>query len=638
MISFPPQFLPVEVFLGSLWYNMAQSLHVVERQTRNGSGRLIWKAQRMQRSQTNNVVATTSTATSAGAGDSAAATNAAAAPAAVIGATAGNHFIHQIIDADRTAGRLQGRVVTRFPPEPNGYLHLGHAKSICLNFGIAEDYQGRCALRFDDTNPARECSDYIAAIKHDLRWLGFDWGTNLHHASDYFERLYAYAEQLIESGNAYVCELDADRISRTRGTLKSPGVNSPYRDRAAQQSLALFRRMRNGEFADGAMVLRARIDMVSANMNLRDPVIYRILRALHPITARQWCIYPLYDFAHALSDAIEGVTHSLCTLEFEDHRPLYDWFLSTLNIASPPRQYEFSRLNLSYTVMSKRILTGLVDNKHVEGWDDPRLPTLAGLRRRGYTAAAVRAFCSSIGVTRSNSTVELAQLENCLRQDLEASAPRVMGVIHPLRLIIENYPEDTVEWLHAPNHPRDASMGERQLPFARELVIERDDFMEHPAAKFYRLAPGREVRLRYAYMVTCSGVERDSGGQISAVRCRYDPQTRGGATPDKRKVRGTIHWVSVAHALRTRVRLYDRLFCDPAPDPEKASSLNRQSLVNCNDAHLEPSLRDALPGQSFQFERSGYFIADPVDSVAGQPRFNRSVTLHDSFRKQVRGG
>ena len=425
----------------------------------------------------------------------------------------------------------------------------------------------------------------------------------------------------------------------------APAVRSPLPVAIAlteiareHKALKLFRRMRNGEFADGAMVLRARIDMAAANMNLRDPVIYRILHVNHPITSNIWCVYPLYDFAHALSDAIEGVTHSLCTLEFEDHRPLYDWFLSNLSIASPPRQYEFSRLNLSYTVMSKRILARLVDSKQVDGWDDPRLPTIAGLRRRGYTPAAIRAFCASIGVTRNNSVVDLAQLEGCLRNDLEATAPRVMGVLHPLRLIIENYDEDAVEWLPVPNHPRDPSMGERQLPFSRELVIERDDFMEHPVAKFYRLSPGQEVRLRYAYIVTCSGIERDANGQISAVRCRYDPLTRGGTTLDKRKVRSTLHWVSTAHALRTTIRLYDRMFCDPIPNPEEASSLNPYSLVYCNAAHLEPSLRDAVPGQMFQFERQGYFIADPVDSLPHMPCFNRSVTLHDSFRKQLRRG
>ena len=549
------------------------------------------------------------------------------------------NFIRQIINADRADKRIQGPVVTRFPPEPNGYLHIGHAKSICLNFGIARDYHGQCALRFDDTNPARERSDYVQAIQQDVRWLGFDWGDNLRHASDYFDQLYAFAEQMIGGGHAYVCELNPEQIRLTRGTLTTPGQSSPYRDRTPQQSQELFRRMRSGEFTDGAMVLRARIDMASPNLNLRDPVLYRILRAPHPITDRQWCIYPMYDFAHALSDAIEGVTHSLCTLEFEDHRPLYDWFLVTLKVASPPRQYEFSRLNLSYTVMSKRLLTRLVSEQMVDGWSDPRMPTLAGMRRRGYTPTAIRRFCADIGVTKKNNTIDLAQLENCLREDLEANTPRAMGVLRPLKLVIENYPEGREERLAAPNHPGNPDMGLRMLPFARELWIEGDDFMEIPPGKFYRLAPGREVRLRYAYIVTCTGFERDpDSGAITEVRARYDPQTRGGTTAGGRKVRGTIHWVSKSHAATVPIRLYDRLFVDAEPGPDLIASLNPNSLTVCDNAMVEPSLLTAKAGERYQLERLGYFVADTVDSTPGRPVFNRTVTLRDTWGKIAQRG
>ena len=549
------------------------------------------------------------------------------------------NFIRQAIDADIAAGRVPGGVVTRFPPEPNGYLHIGHAKSICLNFGIARDYPGAlCRLRFDDTNPAKERVDFMEEIQADVRWLGFDWGGRPHHASDYFEPLFGYAVRLIESGDAYVCSLGPEEIRAYRGTLTEPGRDSPYRSRPGEESLDLFMRMRDGEFEEGAHVLRAKIDMAASNLNLRDPVIYRILHTPHPLTGDVWHVYPMYDFAQALSDAIEGVTHSLCTLEFEDHRPLYEWFLDTLDIPSPPRQIEFGRLNLTHTVMSKRYLTRLVDGGHVEGWDDPRMPTIAGMRRRGYTPGALRDFCDRVGITKNDGAVELEQLETCVRADLAPVAPRAMAVLRPLKLVIENYPEDGAETFEALNHPENPALGTREVPFSRELFIERDDFMEDPPRKFFRFAPGREVRLRYACLVTCTGVDRDPRtGAIVGIRGRYDPGSRGGKAPDGRKVRGTVHWVCARQGVRATVRLYDRLFRDSSPSRDVrrlAEEIAPDSRQVLDSALVEPSLAAASPGARFQFERLGYFVADAKDHRPGAPVFNRTVTLRDTWGKQ----
>ena len=549
------------------------------------------------------------------------------------------NFIRQAIDADIAAGRVPGGVVTRFPPEPNGYLHIGHAKSICLNCGIARDYPGAvCRLRFDDTNPTKERVDFMEEIQADVRWLGFDWGERPRHASDYFEPLCDYAVRLIETGNAYVCSLGPEELRAWRGTLTEPGRDSPYRSRPVEENLDLFTRMRAGEFEEGAHVLRAKIDMASPNLNLRDPVIYRIVHTPHPLTGRAWCVYPMYDFAQALSDAIEGVTHSLCTLEFEDHRPLYEWLLRTLEVRSPPRQIEFGRLNLTHTVMSKRYLTRLVDGGYVDGWDDPRMPTLAGMRRRGFTPEALRDFCERVGVTKNDGAVEFERLETCVRSDLDPRTRRTMAVLRPLKLVIENYPEDGAETFEAPNHPADPAFGTRLVPFSRELFIERDDFMEDPPRKFFRFAPGREVRLRYACLVTCTGVDRDSRtGAIVGIRGRYDPQSRGGKAPDGRKVKGTVHWVCARRGVRATVRLYDRLFRDPAPgrDVERlAEEIDPDSLEVLESSVVEPSLALASPGERFQWERLGYFVADSRNHRHEAPVFNRTVTLRDTWGKR----
>ena len=547
-------------------------------------------------------------------------------------------FIRNIITEDQAAGAYDGRVVTRFPPEPNGYLHIGHAKSVCLNFGVGEQFPGaRCHMRFDDTNPTREDIEYVESILADVKWLGFDWDEHLYYASDYFEQLYRYAEQLIRDGNAYVDSLTADEIREHRGTLTEPGRESPDRDRLAEESLDLFRRMRGGEFADGEYVLRAKIDMASPNVNMRDPVLYRIRHAEHHRTGDDWCIYPMYDYAHSLSDSIEGITHSLCTLEFEDHRPLYDWCQEALGIYRS-RQIEFARLNLTHTVMSKRMLRRLVEDNHVSGWDDPRMPTLSALRRRGYTPEAIRDMCERVGVARRNTMTELALLEHCLREDLNRRAQRRMVVLDPLKVVITNYPEGEGEEFEAINNPEDASMGTRSVPFGREIYIERSDFMEDPPRRFYRLAPGREVRLRYACLITCTEVVKDADGNVVEVRCIYDPESRGGNAPDGRRVQGTIHWVSAAHAERVEVRLYDNLFTDP--DPANAASgtgddfvdlINPDSLEVVH-AMAEPALSGAHPGDRYQFERLGYFCADP-DSTAGAPVFNRTTTLRDSWAR-----
>ncbi|HDM09583.1 MAG TPA: glutamine--tRNA ligase/YqeY domain fusion protein [Desulfobacteraceae bacterium] len=547
-------------------------------------------------------------------------------------------FIRAIIDEDLRTDKYGGRVHTRFPPEPNGYLHIGHAKSICLNFGIADEYGGLCNLRFDDTNPTKEDVEYVESIMEDVRWLGYDWGDRLYYASDYFEQLYQYAIELIKMGKAYVCDLSPEEIRQYRGTLTEPGKESPYRNRSVEENLDLFQRMRVGEFPDGSRTLRAKIDMASPNLNMRDPVIYRIMRVPHHRTGDKWSIYPMYDFTHCLSDSIERITHSLCTLEFEDHRPLYDWFLDQLGVYHP-RQIEFARLNLSHTVMSKRMLGQLVDEGYVRGWDDPRMPTIAGLRRRGYTPEAIRTFCDRIGLAKRDSMVDIALLEHCVREDLNKRAQRVMGVLHPLKVVIENYPEDKVEELDAINNPEDPSMGTRKVPFSRELYIERDDFMENPPKKFFRLAPGREVRLRYAYFITCVDVIKDENtGEVIELRCTYDPATRGGDAPDGRKVRGTLHWVSAAHAIPVEVRLYEHLFLKPDPgDVEKGKTfkeyINPNSLVVLNPCYVEPSLANAKPGERFQFERVGYFCVDSVDSKPGTPVFNRTATLRDTWAK-----
>jgi len=556
-------------------------------------------------------------------------------------------FIREIVAADVQAGRNGGRVITRFPPEPNGYLHIGHAKAICIDFGVAREFGGRCHLRMDDTNPVKEEQEYIDAIQEDVRWLGFDWGEHFYHASDYFDQLYEWAVALVKAGRAYVCDLSADQVSRTRGTLTTPGTDSPYRNRSPQENLELLERMKAGEFPDGARTLRAKIDMAHPNVHMRDPVMYRIVHAPHPRTGDRWCIYPTYDWAHGQSDWIEGITHSICTLEFEIHRPLYDWFIDTLieigarrppGVDYRPRQYEFARLNLTYTLLSKRKLLQLVKEGHVSGWDDPRMPTIRGLRRRGYTPEALRSFAREVGVTKFDATIDIQRLENALRDDLNRRAPRRMAVLDPLRLIIDNYPEGMTEELEAVNNPEDPSAGTRKVPFSRVLYIERDDFREVPPPKYFRLAPGQEVRLRYAYFVRCTGVVKDSAGNITEVHCTYDPATRGGDSPDGRKVKSTIHWVSAPHAAEAQVRLYDHLFSVPDPEdvPEGQSflaNLNPNSLTIVRGARLEPSLASARPGDTFQFERQGYFCVDSVDSRPGALVFNRAVSLKDSWAK-----
>jgi len=550
-------------------------------------------------------------------------------------AEVGHDFIRDIVKADLDAGRAKA-VVTRFPPEPNGYLHIGHAKSICLNFGIAGEFGGRCHLRFDDTNPAREEQEYIDAIERDVRWLGFDWGKHLYHASDYFEQLYAWAEDLIRAGKAYVDDQNPEQMRVNRGTLTEPGKNSPFRDRSVEENLDLFRRMRAGEFPNGARVLRAKIDMSSGNINLRDPVMYRILHANHPRTGAQWKIYPSYDYAHGQSDAIEHVTHSICTLEFEDHRPLYDWFIANLEVPSQPRQYEFARLNLTYTVLSKRVLTMLVRDGHVSGWDDPRMPTLAGLRRRGVPPEAIRDFIKRIGVAKANSVVDMGMFDFSVREVLNKKALRHMAVLRPLKAVIENYPKGQVEELEAVNHPDNPAAGSRRIKFSGELYIEQEDFMENPPKKFFRLSPGTEVRLRYAYFITCREVVKNAKGEVTELRCTYDPATRGGSAPDGRKVKATIHWVSAAHAVPAEVRLYNPLFTKPDPSGGEnfAADLNPNSLETLGQARLEPALADAKPGQPVQFERQGYFCLDR-DGTPEKPVFIRTVGLRDTWAKEL---
>lgn len=548
------------------------------------------------------------------------------------------NFIEQIIQADRSAGKHEGRVYTRFPPEPNGYLHIGHAKSICLNFGLAEKYDGKCNLRFDDTNPTKEEVEFVDSIQNDIRWLGFKWD-GLYFASDYFQQLYDWAVKLTKDGHAFVCDLSAEQIREYRGTLTEPGKDSPYRDRSVAENLDLFERMKQGDFGDGEKTLRAKIDMSSPNLNLRDPVMYRILHANHHHrTGDAWCIYPMYDFTHGQSDSLEGITHSICTLEFEDHRPLYDWYIERLGIHHP-QQIEFARLNLTYAVMSKRKLLQLVQEGHVNGWDDPRMLTVCGLRRRGYTPEAIRNFCQTIGVAKFNSTIDVVVLENAVREHLNRTAPRVMAVLRPLKVVIENYPEGEVEQLDAVNNPEDETAGMRKVPFSRELYIERDDFMEDPPKKFFRLGPGREVRLRYAYFLKCEGVVKDEQtGEIVELRCTYDPETKGGQAPDGRKVKGTLHWVSAEHAIAAEVRLYDHLFA--VPDPEDVAqdqtwldNLNPNSLEVLTDCRLEPSLATAVAGDRFQFERLGYFCVDSVDSRPDALVFDRTVSLRDTWAK-----
>ena len=556
--------------------------------------------------------------------------------------TSGSNFIERVIAEDLASGRFDDRVVTRFPPEPNGYLHIGHAKSICLNFGLAAEHAGgRCHLRFDDTNPTKETVEYVDSIMADVRWLGFDWGAHLYYASDYFQQLYDWAVQLIRAGRAYVDDQSAEEIRATRGTLTEPGRVSPWRDRSIAENLDLFARMRAGEFPDGSRVLRAKIDMASPNFNLRDPTMYRIRKVAHHRTGEAWCIYPMYDFAHGQSDSIEGVTHSICTLEYEDHRPLYDWYLDQLGIYHP-QQIEFARLNISHTVLSKRRLLELVEGGHVSGWDDPRMPTIAGYRRRGYTPEAIRDFCERIGVAKKDSLVETALLEHCLREDLNRRAPRAMAVLRPLRLVIENYPEGQEEVLEAVNNPEDPAMGTRPVPFSRVLYIEQDDFREQPHKKYFRLFPGNEVRLRYAYLVRCTDVVKDEAtGEVVEVRCTYDPATRGGDAPDGRRVKSTIHWVSAAHAVEAEVRLYEPLFTAAVPGADKddwKADLNPRSLERLTGCRLEPSLAAAAPGARYQFERNGYFCVDAVDSAADRPVWNRAVGLRDSWAKIEKAG
>ena len=546
-------------------------------------------------------------------------------------------FIRDLVAADLSAGKNEGRVWTRFPPEPNGYLHIGHAKSICLNFGIARQFDGLCNLRFDDTNPSKEEVEYVESIINDVRWLGFDWGSRLFYASDYFEQMYEYAVHLIREGKAFVCDLTADQVRDYRGTLIEPGKESPNRNRSVAENLDLFQRMRAGQFPDGARTLRAKIDMASPNINMRDPVLYRILHAEHHRTGDKWCLYPMYDYAHPISDALEGITHSICTLEFEDHRPLYDWTLDNLPVPCHSQQIEFARLNLSYTVMSKRKLLNLVNEGRVAGWDDPRMPTLAGMRRRGYPPEAIRNFCERIGVGKRENLVDLALLEYCVREDLNRRAPRVMGVLRPLKVVLDNYPEDRVEELEAVNNPEDPAAGSRKVPFSRVLYLEREDFLEEPPKKFYRLAPGREVRLRYAYFIKCVQVVKDAAGEVVELRCTYDPETRGGYAPDGRQVKATLHWVSASHAVPAEVRLYDRLFTRPEPGAEHggdfSADLNPNSLEVLPSCRLEPSLAGATPGSFYQFERQGYFCADLKDSAPGALVFNRTVTLRDPWAR-----
>ncbi|MDH3582131.1 MAG: glutamine--tRNA ligase/YqeY domain fusion protein [Hyphomicrobiales bacterium] len=543
-----------------------------------------------------------------------------------------SHFVRDLIRSDLETGRVQS-VVTRFPPEPNGYLHIGHAKSICLNFGMAAEFGGKCNLRLDDTNPVKEDEEYIEAIEEDLRWLGVGWGGETLYASDYFEKLYGWAEHLINAGNAYVDDLSAEQIREYRGTLTAPGRNSPHRERAVEENLDLFRRMRAGDFEDGSRVLRAKIDMASGNINLRDPVLYRVLRTPHPRTGDTWCIYPTYDFAHGQSDAIEGITHSLCTLEFADHRPLYDWLIENLPTPSKPQQTEFARLNMTHTMLSKRKLNQLVTEGHVRGWDDPRMPTLRGLRRRGVPADAIRDFASRIGVARADSMVEYEFLEACIRENLNKTASRRMAVLNPLKVVIENYPEGQTEELEAVNNPEDPADGTRMVGFSRELYIERDDFMEAPPKKFFRLAPGREVRLRYAYYVTCTDVIKNDAGEVVEIRCSYDPATRGGDSPDGRKVKGTIHWVSASHARRAEIRKFQHLFAsETAAGDDLAASLNADSLTVVDGAWVEPALVNADVGRAVQFERLGYFCLDP-DSTDDLPVFNQVVSLKDTWKK-----
>jgi len=544
-------------------------------------------------------------------------------------------FIRTIIDKDRTDGNNEGRVHTRFPPEPNGYLHIGHAKSICLNFGIAAEYSGLCNLRFDDTNPIKEEIEYIESIKEDIQWLGFDWKDREYYASDYFDQLYEWAIQLIKKGKAFICDLDADKIREHRGTLTQPGKNSPFRDRPIDENLDLFSRMKEGEFPDGFRTLRAKIDMASPNLNMRDPVMYRILRASHHRTGDKWCIYPTYDWAHGQSDSIEGITHSICTLEFEDHRPLYDWYLKEL-AAFHPQQIEFARLNLSYTVMSKRKLLELVEQKRVNGWNDPRMPTISGMRRRGYTPEAIRDFCNRIGIAKNESTADIALLDHCVREDLNLRAPRVMAVLRPIKVIIDNYPENEVEWLDAENNPEDQSMGSRKIPFSRILYIEQEDFLEDPPKKFFRLSPGKEVRLKHAYYITCTEVVKNQKtGEIRELHCTYDPETRGGWSKDGRRVMGTLHWVSAEHAISGEVRIYNHLFTkeNPMEGGELKDFINPESLEILSDSQLEPSLKDAKPGNRFQFLRRGYFCVDNEDSSEEKLVFNRTLPLRDTWAR-----
>ena len=550
-----------------------------------------------------------------------------------------SNFIRNIIIYDLQARTYDRQIMTRFPPEPNGYLHIGHAKSICLNFGLASEFGGVCNLRFDDTNPSKEDIEYVQSIQEDVRWLGCGWENRLYYASDYFEQLYGFAVQLIQKGKAYVCSLSADEVRQYRGTLTEPGRNSPYRSRPVEENLDLFTRMRNGEFPDGAHVLRAKIDMASSNVVMRDPAIYRIRHASHHRTGDRWCIYPMYDFTHCLSDSIEGISHSICTLEFENNRALYDWVLDALDTACHPQQIEFARLNLTYAVLSKRKMIELVEKGYVNGWNDPRMPSISGIRRRGYPPEAIRNFCERIGVAKRDSTVDMALLEHCVRENLNDSAPRVMAVLKPLRVVIDNYPENQVEWLNAPFHPDNPQMGSRDLPFSRVLYIEADDFMEDPPKKFYRLAPGREVRLRYAFYIKCERVVKDAEtGEIRELHCTYDPETRGGGAPDGRKVKATLHWVSADHAIGAEVHLYDHLFTRPDPDSAKdgtdfKSFINPDSLKVLTDCRLEPGLAHAAPGSRYQFERLGYFCVDTVDTSQTAPVFNRTVTLKDDWAK-----
>lgn len=554
-------------------------------------------------------------------------------------------FIRNIVEDDNRSGKYDGRVVTRFPPEPNGYLHIGHAKSICLNFGLAAEHEGGiCHLRFDDTNPAREDVEYVDSIMEDVRWLGWDWGDHLYYASDYFEQLFDYAVQLIKEGKAYVCDLSALEMREYRGTLTEPGRNSPHRERSIEESMDLFQQMRDGEFEDGARVLRAKIDMASPNVNLRDPVLYRILNTEHHRTGAQWCIYPTYDFAHGQSDSIERITHSVCTLEFEDHRPLYDWFLDELDVYHP-QQIEFARLNISYTTLSKRRLRELVEEGYVTGWNDPRMPTLSGLRRRGYTPLSIRNFCDRIGVAKRNSIVDLALLEHSVREDLNQTSPRVMAVLNPLRVVIDNYPEDQTQEFEAVNNPEDPSMGSRKVPFSRVIYVEQDDFREDPPRRFYRLSPGREVRLRYACYITCVSVVKDeTTGEVVELHCTYDPESLGGSSPDGRRVQATLHWVSAAHAVDAEVRLYEHLFVTPEPgsgeddDADYKSDLNPDSLAVLTSCKVEPSLAGAVRGSRYQFERQGYFCVDTVDSTNGNLVFNRTVPLRDSWARIEQAG